>query len=100
MPDPSPPMLASSMLAEPVAETRAWRGSSLARDQYLMPIPDECAREMDAVLAELRTAPVPTLLLLPEQFRLGACARFLAEVRTRLDEGPGLVVLDRSLLTG
>jgi len=95
MPDPSSSMLASSMLAEPVAETSAWRGSSLARDQYLMPIPEECAREMDAVLADLRTAPVPTLLLLPEQFRLGACARFMAEVRTRLDEGPGFVVLDR-----
>ncbi len=93
MSDPS-----SSMVAEPVAETSAWRGPSLARDQYLMPIPAECARELEAVLAELRAAPVPTLLLLPEHFRLGACARFMAEARKRLDDGPGFVVLDRLAL--
>ncbi len=95
MPDPS-----FSMLAEPVAETSAWRGRSLARDRYLVPIPDECARELDAVLAQLRAAPVPTLLLLPEHFRLGACARFMSEVRKRLDDGPGFVVLDRLALEG
>ena len=47
------------------------------------------------MLAELRRAPVPTLLLLPEHFALEATARLMEEVRARLDEGPGFVVLDR-----
>jgi len=83
------------MLGEVVPGTRAWRGLSLSRGDYLVPIPAECTRELEAVLAELRAAPVPTLLLLPEHFPLEACARFMAEVRSRLDGGPGFVVLDR-----
>ena len=64
-------------------------------DRYLVPIPDACLRELDAVVAELRKGPVPTLLLEPAHFQLEACARLMATVRTRLDEGAGVVVLDR-----
>lgn len=83
------------MLTEPLADTRAWRGRSLAREEYLIPVPDECRRELDAMLHELRAAPVPTLLLLPEHFGLHACARWVRRVRERLDQGPGFVLLDR-----
>jgi len=83
------------MLTEAVPDHRAWRGSSLAPDRYLVRIPDEGVAEMESVLAELRRAPVPTLLLLPEHFALDACARWMKDVRDRLDEGPGFVVLDR-----
>lgn len=86
----SPPML-----TEPAAETRAWKGPCLAPETYLMSLPAACARELEDVLAELRSAPVPTLLLLPEHFRLDACARFMADVRAHLDEGPGFVIIDR-----
>ena len=51
--------------------------------------------ELEGTLAELRRAPVPTLLLLPEHFPLAATARWMREVRRRLDEGPGFVMLDR-----
>ena len=83
------------MLTEAVPDHRAWRGPSLSPDRYLVRIPDECVAEMESVLAELRRAPVPTLLLLPEHFALDACARWMKAVRARLDEGPGFVVLDR-----
>jgi alpha-ketoglutarate-dependent taurine dioxygenase len=86
----SPPML-----TEAVPDHRAWRGPSLAPDRYLVRIPDACVAEMESVLAELRRAPVPTLLLLPEHFALDACARWMKDVRDHLDEGPGFVVLDR-----
>ncbi len=49
--------------------------------------------ELDGALAELQRAPVPTLLLLPEHFPLAATGRFMGEVRRRLDEGPGFVML-------
>jgi alpha-ketoglutarate-dependent taurine dioxygenase len=92
---PSTAEATPAMLTEPVPESRAWHGPSLAREAYLVPIPDACLRELDAVLAELRAAPVPTLLLLPEHFALEAWPRFMAGVRQRLDDGPGFVVLDR-----
>ena len=83
------------MLTEAVPDHRAWRGPSLAPDRYLVRIPDECVAEMESVLGELRRAPVPTLLLSPEHFALDACARRMKDVRARLDEGPGFVLLDR-----
>ena len=58
------------MLTEAVPDHRAWRGPSLAPDRYLVRISDECVAELESVLAELRRAPVPTLLLVPEHFAL------------------------------
>src|SRR4051794_25613298 len=84
-----------AILDQPIPEDRAWRGPTLARERYLLTIPPDCLAELEAVLAELRAAPVPTLVLVPEQFALEACRRWIETVRARLDAGPGLVVLDR-----
>jgi alpha-ketoglutarate-dependent taurine dioxygenase len=84
-----------AMLAGIVPEDRAWLGPSLPRERYVMPIPADCLDEIQGMLAEQRRAPVPTLLLQPEHFELAACRRWMADVRDRLDNGPGLVVLDR-----
>ena len=86
---------ALSTLDTLIPSPRAWHGPALARDHYLLAIPAEVLAELDAALAELRRAPVPTLLLLPEHFALAATARFMEEARRRLDEGPGFVMLDR-----
>ena len=83
------------MLETVVPSPRAWHGPALSRDHYLLPIPAAVLAELEAALAELRRAPVPTLLLQPEHFALAAAARFMGEVRRRLDEGPGFVMLDR-----
>ena len=83
------------MLTEIVAAPRAWHGPKLSPDRYLLPIPDACLRELDAVVAELRRGPVPTLLLEPAHFQLEACGRLMATARAHLDEGTGVVVLDR-----
>lgn len=83
------------MLDTLVPAPQAWHGPSLSREHYLLSIPPAVLAELDQALAELRRAPVPTLLLLPEHFALEASARFMDEVRRRLDEGPGFVMLDR-----
>ena len=42
------------------------------------------------------TASLPMLTeAVPEHFALDVCARWMKDVRTRLDEGPGFVLLDR-----
>jgi alpha-ketoglutarate-dependent taurine dioxygenase len=83
------------MLSTVVPEPAAWHGPSLPAERYLLPVPSVVLEELRDALAELRRAPVPTLLLLPEHFPLAAAGRFMAEVRQRLDEGPGFVLLDR-----
>ena len=86
---------APPILTEIIPEPRAWHGPALARERYVLPIPDDCLAELDGVVAELRRAPVPTLLLLPAHFALARCAALMAQARERLDRGPGFVVLDR-----
>ena len=44
----------------------------------------------------MTTASLPTLTeAVPEHFALDACARWMKDVRARLDEGPEFVLLDR-----
>jgi alpha-ketoglutarate-dependent taurine dioxygenase len=83
------------MLTTVVPEPAAWHGPSLATERYLLPIPAPVLAELDGALADLRRAPVPTLLLQPEHFPLAATGRFMAEARHRLDESPGFIMLDR-----
>jgi hypothetical protein len=63
------------MLSTVIPEPAAWHGPTLARERYLIPIPPAVLTELEGALAELRRAPVPTLLLLPEHFPLAATAR-------------------------
>lgn len=60
-----------------------------------MTIPPDALEEMDAVVRAWRARPLPLLLLDPTLFELTACTRLMAHVRARLDEGPGIVLLDR-----
>ncbi len=85
----------TSTLTDLLPEAHAWHGPSLPTAHYVLPIPDDCLVELDRVVAELRAAPVPTLLLAPEHFALDRCAALMAAARERLDHGPGLVILDR-----
>ena len=57
------------MLTEALPGNRAWQAPSLAPDRYLVRIPDECVAEMESVLAELRRAPMSTMLLMPDHYR-------------------------------
>ena len=51
--------------------------------------------ELESIVAEQRKAPVPTLVLLPEHFEMSACRKLMEDVRQRLDNGLGFVILDR-----
>lgn len=87
---PEPPMLSELIHAD-----RAWLGPSLDPHHYVMTFPEACLVELMAVQAELAAAPVPTLLLLPEQFDLRACTAWMKGIRDQLDNGIGFAVLER-----
>jgi hypothetical protein len=72
---------APAMLSTAIPEPAAWHGPTLAREHYLIPIPAAVLAELEGALTELRRAPLPTLLLLPEHFPLAAAARWMREVR-------------------
>lgn len=83
------------MLEHIVAGPRAWRASTISESDWLIPIPAECLDELEAALERLRADRLPMLLLDPREFELPACTVLIEEVRRRLDEECGVVVLDR-----
>jgi len=74
---------------------QAWTRASLSPSDWLVRLDPACLAELRAVVAELRRAPVPTLLLSPDDFALAACAQTMRGVRHMLDAGAGFALLDR-----
>ena len=88
--DVTPPMLAPD-----VRDARAWRRDELTPRDWLVPLPPRCIGELDAVARTLRRAPLPPLVLCPQDFALDGCAEVMRRVRDQLRSGTGLAVLDR-----
>lgn len=82
-------------LPGPMPYPQAWTGDELKLVDVLHPVPSTARDELDALVASLERAPLPTLLLAPELFELGACREFMASVKAGLDNGPGVAVIDR-----
>ena len=83
------------MLAEDIRDRRAWKRKDLSPPDWLVPLPQHCLDELDAAARQVRSDPLPPVLLDPAQFALGACAEVMAQVRDTLRAGIGLAVLDR-----
>lgn len=83
------------MLNWEISPPRAWYGPDLSDDDFKITLRKECMAELEAIVAEQRKAPVPTLVLLPEQFSMDACRLLMQGVKQRLDAGLGFVILDR-----
>jgi len=73
----------------------AWRRGTISESDWMMPVPAACLDELAAALERLRVDPLPMLLLDPAEYELSACVSLMAEARRRLDQGCGVVVLDR-----
>jgi hypothetical protein len=74
---------------------KAWHGPDLVDDDFVVELGKDCMAELEAIIAEQRKAPVPTLVLQPAHFSMDACCALLRSVKQRLDDGLGFVILDR-----
>src|SRR5262245_9164225 len=83
------------ILGEYAPAPRAWLRPYLVDDGFKIILSKDCIAELQAIVAEQRKAPVPTMILLPEHFEMSACRRLMEEVRQRLNNGLGFVILDR-----
>ena len=84
-----------AIVHEEVPPPRAWLGPDLVEDDFKILLPAPCLAELEAIVAEQRKAPVPTLVLQPQHFPMQACRSLIDGVRRRLDSGIGFVILDR-----
>jgi alpha-ketoglutarate-dependent taurine dioxygenase len=80
------------MLTQDVEDRRAWRRETLSLRDWLVTVPPRCVDELDAAVQRVRRDPLPTLLLTPGQFALGACVELMEGVRARLSD-VGLAVV-------
>ncbi len=86
----SPPMI-----TDIVDGPRAWTRETIRETDWKIPISSACLDELGQIVERLRYHPLPTLLLSPDDFPLDACRTLMQQVRQRLDDGPGVVVVDR-----
>ena len=87
---PAPPMI-----REPIVGPRAWTRRTIRESDWRIALPASCLDEIDRLARALERDPVPTWLLDPADYELHACRGLLGEVRRRLEEGPGVAVVDR-----
>lgn len=73
----------------------AWRSESVTESDWKVSVPAECIAELDAVIARLQHEEMPMLALEPRDYDLSACSALMTDSRHRLNEGFGVVVLDR-----
>ncbi len=78
-------------LADP---RKAWSRDDLAPNDWTLRFLPEALAEVEAIVAALRKDPLPTLLLMPEQFDLPACRELMGRVRALLNDGIGFCVVD------
>lgn len=84
-----------AMLDTLVEGPMAWRSDSVTDSDWLHPIPADCVAELAAVLELLEAEQMPMLALDPAEYGLTECARMMRNARAQLDDGFGVVVLDR-----
>lgn len=88
--DGTPPSLPSDLGDYPAT----WTREMLVPEDYIVPIPGRCLKELDDAVRSLRSDPLPILALKPSMFSLDSCRGFAQEMRVRLDEQAGFVTLD------
>lgn len=87
---------ASPMCTAPIEGPMAWTLNSLEQSSWLLPVPKEVTDEILVMLEAIRRSPAPFQALTPSQYALDRTRAFMeGPVRTTLDEGIGICVLDR-----
>ena len=73
----------------------AWDRESLKKDDGLIRLDAESRRELDSIVEVLRHNPLPTPMLVPDEFEMPACRAIMARAKKVLEDGVGFVIIDR-----
>ena len=83
-------------LSVPAIEDRqVWTRAVLAPGDWLVPVPEACAAELEVALARWRAMPRRMAAPSPSGFDLPVSTALMGQVREKLLDGDGVVVLDR-----
>jgi alpha-ketoglutarate-dependent taurine dioxygenase len=85
----------SQRLHEEITDERAWKRETVSPEDWLVPFPQACVAELDALVQFVRQNPQPLAHLTPSSFALTACARVMAQVQRQMHSHVGFAVVDR-----
>ncbi len=83
------------MLDRIVADHRAWTRESVGARDWTVAMPPAARAEIATLVDRLRREPLPILMLRPEDFELSASRAMMARVKSILDDGIGVALVDR-----
>jgi alpha-ketoglutarate-dependent taurine dioxygenase len=79
----------------PFAGPIAWDRDRLGQDDGVILLDAESRRELDRIVDVLRHNPLPTPMLVPDEFEMPACRAMMARAKEELAHGVGFVIIDR-----
>ena len=88
------------MPGEPVRIGCAWQAADIAESDWRVTVPQAALRELNIIAGALSDYDEPLAELAPDGFDWPAMAELMADVRVRLNEGAGFVLLDRLPVEG
>ena len=81
------------MLDTIISDHRAWMGENIQAGDWCVTVSDDANKELTDLVKALQRAPLPTLLLTPEDYQLPILQNIVQQARFILDEGCGFTVL-------
>lgn len=87
---PAAPAMFNAAIAKPLS----WQRDDVSESDWRVAIPAEALAEVDEVVDILRVNPMDVRALCLDDYPLDACRALMKQVRKRLDEGIGMVVLN------
>ena len=91
----APEAILPQMLEQDLPDDHVRTGESLSSQDWVIPLPEVCLKELDEAVQVLRRYRKPLPHLTPKAFHLMACADLMAQVRTQLKVQSGIAILDR-----
>jgi alpha-ketoglutarate-dependent taurine dioxygenase len=79
----------------PIAGPNAWRRADIRSEDWRVALDARCLGEIRSTLDELRTYPLPTVVLSPQDFAMPACQEAMARARAVLAAGVRFAVVAR-----
>lgn len=73
----------------------AWRGATIGDAEGIVRPDQACLDEFEAVVMELRSNPLSTLIMTPDLFEMPACRAMMAAANREVREGLGFAIIDR-----
>ena len=90
----------SQVFDQHISTPMTWTADTVLDQGGLVHLDDECLRELEQVIDELRANPLPDVALSVDFFDMPACNAMMGKIREQISCGIGLAIIDRLPVEG